>query len=248
MNINWKFIVKVVGFILILESLFLFLSAVVAHYSQGSDKQAFVYSTIITFAVGIGLALLAGFRKKTNIISKRESYVGVALSWIAFALFGALPFYLSGTLSCFTDALFESMSGITTTGASIIPDIDIMPRGILFWRSLMQWLGGIGIVLFSVALLPLLGGGAAQLFDVEVTGLTRDKFRPRVTQVAKRLFGMYVLFTALAIALLGISDMGWFDAVCHGFSTISTGGFSTKQASSAYWNSLYIEGVQILFM
>ena len=138
MNINWKFIVKVTGFILILESLFLILSATMAYYHHGTDTQAFVYSAVISFVLGAGLILPAGFRKKTNIINKRDSYVGVAFSWIAFALIGALPFYLSGTFSSFTDAFFESMSGITTTGASIIPNVDIMPRGILFWRSLMQ--------------------------------------------------------------------------------------------------------------
>ena len=248
MNIQWKFIVKVVGYILIFESLFLLLSAGITHYFQGPDTLAFVYSAIIASATGIGLIIPVGFRRKNIIIGKRESYISVAFSWIAFALFGALPFYLSGTFSSFTDAFFESMSGITTTGASIIPNVDIMPHGILFWRGVMQWLGGIGIVVFSVALLPLLGGGAAQLFDVEMTGLTRDKFRPRVTQVAKRLFGMYVLFTALAIGLLGMSSMSWFDAVCQGFSTISTGGFSTRQESTAYWNSTYIEGIQMLFM
>ena len=248
MNINWKFIVKVVGLILIYESLLLLLSAAVSRYFQDTDMQAFVYSAVITFVSGSGLVLLGGLRRKTNIIGKRESYVGVAFSWIAFALFGALPFYLSGTFSGFTDAFFESMSGISTTGASIIPNIDLAPRGLLFWRSLMQWVGGIGIVLFSVALLPLLGGGAAQLFDAEATGLTHDKFRPRVTQVAKRLFGMYVLFTALAIGLLGAGKMDWFDAVCHGLSTISTGGFSTKQDSTAWWHSPYIESVQIVFM
>ncbi|MDR2682629.1 MAG: TrkH family potassium uptake protein [Dysgonamonadaceae bacterium] len=248
MNINWKFIVKVIGYVLIIESLFLFLSAGVAWYFQGADRQVFVYSAMITLAAGIGMVLSAGFGTKTDIIGKRESYIGVAFSWITFALFGALPFYLSGLFSGFTDTFFESMSGITATGASILCNIDEMPKGLLFWRSVMQWLGGIGIVVFSVALLPLLGGGAAHLFDAESSGLTRDKFRPRVNQMAKRLFGMYLLFTALVIALLGIGPMGWYDAVCHGLTTISTGGFSTRQASTAYWDSPYIEGVQILFM
>ncbi|MDR0542721.1 MAG: TrkH family potassium uptake protein [Dysgonamonadaceae bacterium] len=248
MNIHWKFIAGVIGSILIIESLFLMLATAVAFYFQGPDLQAFIYSDIITLAAGTGLALFAGFRKKTAIIGKRESYIGVAFSWITFALFGALPFYWSGLFSGFTDSFFESTSGITTTGASILSDVDGIPRGLLFWRSIMQWLGGIGIVVFSIALLPLLGGSAAQLFDTESTGLTHDKFRPRVNQMAKRLFGMYLLFTALVIGLLGIGPMSWYDAVCNGFSTISTGGFSTRQASSAYWDSPYIEGIQILFM
>ena len=203
---------------------------------------------MITFATGTGLVLYAGLRKKINTIGKKESYITVALSWILFALFGALPFYISRELPSFTDAFFESMSGITTTGSSIFPNIDLVPKGLLFWRSMMQWLGGIGIVVFSLALLPLLGGGAAQLFDAEATGLTHDKFRPRVTQMAKRLFGMYLLFTCLAGLLLGLGPMDWFDAICHGLTTLSTGGFSTKQASIAYWNSVYVESIISLFM
>ncbi|MDR2804877.1 MAG: TrkH family potassium uptake protein [Dysgonamonadaceae bacterium] len=248
MNINWKFIIRVIGFMLVLESLFLFLSAGVACYFQGPDVPAFIFSATLSLLVGTGLVLSAGFRKKNNIIGKRESYICVAFCWITFALVGALPIYLSGICSGFTDAFFEATSGITTTGASILSGIDKIPKGLLFWRSIIQWLGGIGIVVFFVALLPLLGGGAAQLFDTESTGLTHDKFRPRVNQMAKRLFGMYVLLTAILIGLLGLGPMGWFDAVCHGFTTISTGGFSTKQASTAHWNSMYIEMVQTVFM
>ncbi|MDR1526057.1 MAG: TrkH family potassium uptake protein [Dysgonamonadaceae bacterium] len=248
MNINWKFIVKVVGYVLILESLFLCLSAAVAYYFRGTDMQALAYSAAITLATGAVMVFSTGFYQKTNIIGKRESYIGVASCWITFALFGALPFYWSGLFSGFTDTFFESMAGITATGASIIPDIDAIPKGLLFWRSVMQWLGGIGIVVFSVALLPLLGGGAAHLFDAESTGLSHDKFRPRVNQMAKRLAGMYLLLTALVIVLLGVGPMDWYDAVCHGLTTISTGGFSTRKAGIAYWDSLYIESVQILFM
>jgi trk system potassium uptake protein TrkH len=248
MNINRKFIAKVIGFILVIESLFLLVSAGVAGYFQGPDVQAFLVSASVAAVVGAGLVVAGGIRRKTNIVGKRESYIGVALSWIIFALFGSLPFYLSGAVAGPTDAFFEAMSGITTTGASILSDVDALPHGILFWRSLMQWLGGIGIVLFSVALLPLLGGGAAQLFDAESTGLTRDKFRPRVNQMAKSLFGMYVLFTVLAIVLLGFGPLSWFDALCHGLTTISTGGFSTHRTGVAYWDSMYVEAVQTLFM
>jgi trk system potassium uptake protein TrkH len=248
MNIHRKFIAKVIGFILLIESLFLMLSAGVAHYFRGPDVWAFVVSAGICLVVGGGLVWSGGLRQKTGIIGKRESYIGVALSWIVFALFGALPFYLSGACRSVVDACFEAMSGITTTGATILTDIDALPHGILFWRSLMQWIGGIGIVLFSVALLPLLGGGAAQLFDAESTGLTHDKFRPRVNQMAKSLFGMYVLFTAMAVALLGIGPLSWFDALCHGLTTISTGGFSTRSAGIAYWDSLYVEAIHTLFM
>jgi len=248
LGINWKFVVKVIGYVLVLESLFMLLAAGIAAYFHGTDIQAIIYSAIITLVFGLGIALPMGFKRKIKFIGKRESYLSVALSWTLFALFGALPFYISGAIPSFSDAFFESMSGITTTGSSVLTNIDAFPKGLLFWRSILQWLGGMGIIVFSLALLPLLGGEAAQLFDAESSGLTHDKFRPRVTQMAKRLWGVYLLFTFLVVILLWCGPMGLYDAVCHGFSTISTGGFSTKQASISYWNSVYIESVIIVFM
>lgn len=246
-GLNWKFVLKVTGFILILESLFIFLSAAVGKYFNGPDVWPLIISGGITFVFGVGIVLPTGLKKENSMIGKRESYLGVAVSWILFALFGAMPFYLSGSIPSFTDAYFESMSGITTTGGSILTNIDAMSHGLLFWRSLLQWLGGMGIIVFSLALLPLLGGEAAQLFDAESSGLTHDKFRPRVTQMAKRLWGIYLLFTFLSIILLWAGPMNLFDAICHGFTSISTGGFSTKQASIGYWDSVYIETVVIIF-
>ncbi|MDR2843733.1 MAG: TrkH family potassium uptake protein [Candidatus Symbiothrix sp.] len=246
--INWKFVLKVVGFIIIIESLFLFLSSAVADYYQGTDSLPLLYSAIITLIAGCVFVLVSGIRKKIHIIGRKESYLSVTLSWILFALFGALPFYISREIPAFSNAFFESMSGITTTGASILNDVDSLSKGLLFWRSLLQWLGGMGIIVFSLALLPLLGGEAAQLFDAESSGLTHDKFRPRVTQMAKRLWAMYLVFTFCVILLLWLGPMDWFDAICHGFTTISTGGFSTKQASIFHWNSMYVEGILCLFM
>ncbi|MDR2086786.1 MAG: TrkH family potassium uptake protein [Dysgonamonadaceae bacterium] len=246
-GLQWKFILRVIGIILILESLFMFISAGIAYYYQGGDLNGFLWSAAITLLCGLALSLSLGFRK-VPIIGKREGYLSVALSWISFALFGSLPFYLSGEIPSFTDAFFESMSGITTTGATILTHVDFISNGLLFWRSLMQWLGGMGIILFSLALMPLLGGGAAQLFDAESTGLTHDKFRPRVTQMAKRLWAIYLILTLLLIFLLSLSDMNGYDAVCHAFTTISTGGFSTHQAGIAYWNSMYIESILLVFM
>jgi trk system potassium uptake protein TrkH len=248
MNINWKFVLKIVGLIITLESLFMFLSAAVSAYFRERDISAILWSASITFVCGLSILLLTDFRKKVRIFGKKESYLSVTLSWILFAFFGALPFYIGNIVPSFTDAFFESASGITTTGASVLTDIDNVPRGILFWRSLTQWLGGMGIIVFSLALLPLLGGEAAQLFDAESTGLTHDKFQPRVAQMAKRLWGIYLLITFLAIFLLWLGPMGLYDAVCHGITTVSTGGFSTKQSSILYWNSSYTEMVTILFM
>ena len=239
---------KIVGFILTLESLFMFLSAAVSAYFHEWDIPAILWSAGITLACGLSILLLTDFRKKVRIFGKKEGYLSVTLSWILFAFFGALPFYIGNIVPNFTDAFFESSSGITTTGSSILTDIDHVPRGILFWRGLTQWLGGMGIVVFSLALLPLLGGESAQLFDAETTGLAHDKFQPRVAQMAKRLWAIYLLLTFLAIFLLWLGPMGLYDAVCNGFATVSTGGFSTKQSSIAYWDSSYTEMIAILFM
>jgi trk system potassium uptake protein TrkH len=246
-GLNWKFILRVIGYVLILESLFIFIAAAVSFSFQGTDLPSLLQSGALTLGCGLALSLPFGFRK-VKLIGKRESYLSVALSWLSFALFGAFPFFFSGAIPSFTDAFFESTSGITTTGASILTDIEAVPQGLLFWRSILQWLGGMGIIVFSLALLPLLGGGASQLFDAESSGLTHDKFRPRVTQMAKRLWAIYLFLTALLIALLGLGEMNWYDAVCHGFTTISTGGFSTRQQSIAYWDSVYIESILMVFM
>ena len=247
-GINWKFVAKVVGYILVLESFFMFLSAAVAYSFDGTDFSTLLLSGFVTFACGLGIALPMGFNKKMNFIGKRESFLSVALSWLSFALFGTLPFFISGSIPSFSDAFFESASGITTTGASILTNIESMPKGVLFWRSTLQWLGGMGIIVFSLALLPLLGGEAAQLFDAESSGLTHDKFRPRVTQMAKRLWGIYLSLTCLLVFLLWLGPMDLYDSVCHAFTTISTGGFSTKQASIAFWDSLYTEAILLVFM
>jgi trk system potassium uptake protein TrkH len=248
MGINWKFIIKVVGYILILESCFLFLSAAVADYFRGPDVNAFLYSGGIALVTGCSFAIPQGFKKRIQMIGKRESYISVSLCWIVFALCGALPFYFSHTVSGFTDAFFESMSGITTTGTTVLGNLDRIPNGILFWRSLLQWLGGTGIIVFSLALLPLLGGGAAQLLDAESTTFAHDKFRPKVTQIAKRFLGIYLLLTLILIVLLWMGPMDWFDAICHGFTTLSTGGFSTRSESISYWDSVYVESIITLFM
>ena len=247
-GLNWRFIFRVGGYILILESLFMFLSAGVAFYFKGSDTHALILSGAIAFFSGLLIILPVGFKPHARVIEKRESYISVFIAWFLFSVFGALPFFLSGEIPSFTDALFESTSGITTTGASVLTDIDSMSKGLLFWRSLIQWLGGLGIVVFSLALLPLLGGEAGQLFDAESSGLTHDKFRPRITSMAKRLWGIYMGLTLLLIVLLYLGPMNGFDAICHGFTTLSTGGFSTKQLSIGYWDSAYVEGVIILFM
>jgi trk system potassium uptake protein TrkH len=245
--LNWKFIFKVGGFTLVIESIFMFISAGVSAFFEESTF-FFVLSGCITFFTGLIIAFSAGIKKRVIFVGKRESFTSVTLAWLLFAVFGALPFYVSGYIPSFSDAIFESTSGITTTGASVLTDVEALPKGLLFWRCLLQWLGGLGIIAFSLALIPLLGGEAAQLFDAEASGLTHDKFRPRVTEMAKRLWTIYLSLTVVLTALLYLGQMDIFDSICHAFSTISTGGFSTKQNSIAYWNSGYIEFIIILFM
>jgi trk system potassium uptake protein TrkH len=245
--VNWKFVFRVIGLTLMLESVLMFFTAGVSFYLK-EMIEVFILSGIITLSVGLVLFFLSGFKAKFKIIEKKESCFSVTFAWVSFSLFGALPFFLSGAAVSYADAFFESTSGITTTGATVLTGVDYLSKSILFWRSLIQWLGGLGIIVFSLALFPLMSGGAAQLFDSESTGLTRDKFRPRVNEMAKRLWLIYVLLTGSLIVLLLEGNMNTFDAVCHAFSTISTGGFSTKELNIAYWDSAYIETVTCIFM
>jgi len=244
---NWKIIVTVLGFTLAIESLFLFLCAGVSSYYQEQDQIAFIVSGSITLGVGL-IFLFFSRKQRVRTVSKREGFFTVTASWLLFCAFGMIPYCLSGDIPTLTDAFFETMSGLTTTGASTISDVEILSRGLLLWRSLTQWLGGMGVIVFSLALLPLMGGGAIHLYDAETTGITHDRFRPRVIQVAKRLWGIYLGLTLVCIVLLSVGPMDFFDAVCHAFSTMATGGYSTKQNSIAYYDSIYIEWVLVAFM
>jgi trk system potassium uptake protein TrkH len=216
-------------------------------YYGTDDIYAVVISAIITSGTGLLLWLLT--RKKSGIeITKREGYIIVTLGWIAMSLFGALPFIIHGSIPNYTDAFFETMSGFTTTGASILTDIEAVPPALLFWRSLTQWLGGMGIIVLSLAILPILGIGGMQLFIAEVPGPTKDKIHPRIKETAKRLWGIYFIFTVVEALLLLIGGMNLFDAINHSLTTMATGGFSTKNASIAHFNSPFIHYVIIVFM
>ncbi len=198
----------------------------------------------ITFG-GIAWALTRDAQKS---ISKRDGYIIVSMGWIVFSVFGTLPFILTGSIPGFTDAFFETISGFTTTGASVLNDIESLSHGVLFWRSLTQWLGGMGIIVLSLAILPLLGIGGMQLFVAEVPGPTPDKLHPRIKGTAKRLWFIYIIFTIAETVLLWLGEMDFFDAINHAFTTMATGGYSTKQASIAYWDSPYIHYVITAFM
>ena len=172
----------------------------------------------------------------------------VSLVWIVFSFFGSLPYIFSGAIPDYTNAFFETMSGFTTTGSSILENIEEMPHGILFWRSLTQWLGGMGIIVLTLSVMPIFGIGGMQLFTAEVPGPTPDKISPKIQQTARVLWGLYLAFTVIQTLLLWLGGMSWFDSVCHSLTTLATGGFSTKQASIAHWDSAYIHYVTIFFM
>jgi len=178
-----------------------------------------------------GLAWALTSRINPNELGSHEAYLIVVISWVMISVFGSLPYMISGTIPSFTNAFFESISGFTTTGASILTDIEAVPKGILFWRSLTHWIGGMGIIMFSIALLPFLGIGGMQLFLAELPSPSKEKLHPRIKETAGLLWGVYVLITALQVILLAAGDMDLYDAVCHSFATISTGGFSTRNAS-----------------
>jgi trk system potassium uptake protein TrkH len=197
----------------------------------------------------VGSALYFPFRRcKKQKIRHREVFFVVSITWLASTLFGALPYLLSGSLDSVTNAFFEATAGFTTTGATVLTDIEALPEGVLFWRSLTQWLGGMGIILFALAVLPFVGAGGMQLFKAEVPEITVDRLRPRIIDTAKALWYIYASLTAAAFLLYLVGGMGVYDAVCHAFTTLAIGGFSTKNASFGHFQSPFIDGVCTVFM
>ncbi|GAB4314925.1 MAG: TrkH family potassium uptake protein [Bacteroidales bacterium] len=244
-RINWKIIIQILGFLLILEGLFMMTGIPFSLSLCGNNCLSLLWSGLIT--LGAGGVLYLSTLKAERKIAKREGYIIVSLAWIIISLFGTLPYILSGSIPRFTDAFFETMSGFTTTGASILTDIEAVPEGILFWRALTHWIGGMGIIVLSVAILPLLGIGGMQLFVAEMPGITPDKLHPRITQTAKRLWGIYVLLTAVETLLLMAGGLDFFNAISHAFATMATGGFSTQNDSVAGF-SPFVQYVIIFFM
>ena len=227
----------------------LFSSAWSFYYGE-SDLWPILQSSAITFSVGLFVFLLT-FRKKRSELSGRDGFAIVTICWSTMAMFSAFPFYFALDIS-YTNAYFEAMSGLTTTGATIFGgsstiDIESLTHGLLFWRSFTQFIGGIGIIVFSIAILPMLGIGGVQLFRAEVAGPTADKLTPRVKQTAKLLWGIYLGFIIVLCLILKIEGMSWFDALCHSFTTMATGGFSTKNASIGAYSGL-IQWTIIIFM
>lgn len=245
LRFNGKVILHVTGFLLMMEGAFMMTGVPFALYYCEDQCFSLLISGLIT--AGIGFPLWMTTKKNRGNIGKREGYVIVSLSWIVISLFGTLPYILSGSITHFTDAFFETMSGFTTTGATILTDIESVPKGILFWRSLTHWIGGMGIIVLSVAILPILGIGGMQLFVAEMPGIKYDKLHPRITDTAKRLWGIYVALTFAETLLLLAGGMSLFDSLSHAFATMATGGFSTKNDSIAGFSG-YIQYVIIIFM
>ena len=245
-ELSYRFIAHLTGQLLAFESILLLTCCCVSMAYGESDLMAFIISSSVCIAASV--MLLVYGRKKENALSRYEAYIVVALSWVFFTIFGMLPYLLGGYIPTVTDAFFETMSGFTTTGATILDNIDSMPHGILFWRSLTQWIGGLGIVCFTIVLLPGFGVSSQMLYLSEATGVTHSKICPKTRVMARYIFMVYILLTAIESALLKVGGMGLFDAVCHSMTTTATGGFSTKQESIAYWHSPYIEYVVSLFM
>jgi len=243
---NPKTAIRILGMLLIVEGFFMWLSIPVALIYRENDSLMFLLSGAITSVAGF--IAWWSTRKAHLEVTKRDGYVIVTSGWLAFSFFGTLPFLFTGAIPNFTNAFFETISGFTTTGASILDDIESLSHGVLFWRSLTQWLGGMGIIVLTLVVLPVLGIGGMQLFAAEVPGPTPDKLHPRVKETAKRLWSIYLIITGAEILLLWIGPMDLFDSICHAFTTMATGGYSTRQASVAYWDSPYVHYVIIVFM
>lgn len=244
--INKKMIGRVLGVLLFIEAaLFLVCSGVSILYNE-SDYIYFLYTCGVNIVVG-ALLMLYGHDAQ-NTLSRRDGYCVVTLSWVFFTVFGMLPFLWSGSIDTVTNAFFETMSGFSTTGATILDDIESLSHGMLFWRALTHWIGGLGIVFFTIAVLPIFTSGGVQLFSAESTGVTHDRTHPKISVMAKWLWLIYLILTVAEVLLLVLGKMDLFDAICNSFATTATGGFCTKQASIAYWNSPYIEYVVGIFM
>jgi trk system potassium uptake protein TrkH len=243
--INYKAVLNILFALLIFLCASLIIPALIALFYDDGDFWSFVITINGTLLVGIPGYFMTRHNTELHL---KEGFLIVSSGWILFALIGALPFKISGFIPSYTDAFFETMSGFTTTGASILNNIEALPHGLLFWRSFTHWLGGMGIILLSLAILPLLGIGGMQLFKAEVPGPTPDKLTPRIKHTAELLWGVYVFISLVEAVLLKIAGMDWFDAFCHTFGTMATGGFSTKNASIGHYNSALIDYIIVIFM
>lgn len=244
--INRQLILHIMGSLLLLESALLLLSMLVDVAYADDTWTSFLYSTLISTGLG-GLLRFIG-RNAVNQMSRRDGYVVVATTWVVFSAIGMLPFLFSGFIPRVADAFFEAMSGFSSTGATILDNIEEGSHGLLFWRSMTQWIGGLGIVFFTIAVLPIFGMGDVKLFAAEATGPTHDKLHPRISTTAKRIWTIYGGLTLLCTVFLMLGGLSFFDSICHAMTCTGTGGFSNYQDSIAHFNSIYVEYVLIFFM
>lgn len=246
-GLNLKLITSYLGLIAMMNGAFMLLSEPFSWYFHEAEYTGILAAGGVTIALGFGLWFFNKNARKD--LKARDGYLIVTLGWLTLTLTGTLPYLMTGTITSFPDAVFETISGYSTTGASILNDIEAVSKGVLFWRSATHWIGGMGIIVLTIAILPLLGIGGMQLFVAEAPGPSSDKLHPRITQTAKSLWLIYFSFTMVEFLLLKIAGMSWFDAINHAMATLSTGGFSTKNASIAYWNnSPLIQYILIIFM
>ena len=244
--INFRIIARVFSLLLILEGLFMIISAGISMVYHEPAFTSLLFSAIITIVAGV--IVFTPLRREEKMYGNREGYIIVTGIWLLYSCFGSLPYLFSGSVNSFTDAFFESMSGFSTTGATIMYDIDSLPKGILFWRSLTQWLGGIGIIFISMSILPVVKTINVQISISEFSGQNTDRIHPRIKDSAKMLILIYIAITLAEVLLLLTGGMTFFEAICHSFSTISTGGFSTRNGGISMFDSPYIRVVITIFM
>lgn len=246
--INMPVILRIIGLLLIIEGFFLAVPLATSLIYGESDWMCFLLTMLAT--MGVGAVMSFGIRPHNPRMGKREGFLLTALIWVFFSIFGMMPFiFMEEQPLSVSDAFFESMSGFTTTGATVMDSISHLSHGIVIWRSLMQWIGGMGIILFTLAVVPMLNhSGGMQMFNAEVTGITHDKLMPRISQTAKGLWMTYFVLTVALFVLLLFGPMNTFESVCHALSTVSTGGFSTADAGVEAWKSSYTEAVMTVFM
>lgn len=243
--VDFKIVSRIIGQLLFLEAAFMVACLVMSFVYRENDGIAFMISILLTTCGGIMFRMLG--REAGNNLNRRDAFLVVTAAWVIFSFFGMFPFLFSGYITNFTDAYFETMSGFTTTGATIFDDVEQLPHGLLFWRSLTQWIGGLGIVFFTIAILPSMVGGSMKVFAAEATGPIKSKMHPRLSTSAKWLWSIYLVLTVACGVSYWLAGMGWFDSLNYSMTTTATGGFSPHNDSTLHFHSAAIDYISILF-
>lgn len=242
---NYLMVLKVLGNVIKYEALVMILPLIVSLYYGGGDANSFIVTIIIMLVSGILMSLI---KPKKKAFYAKDGFLAVAICWVAISIFGALPFYISGSIPSFVDCIFETVSGFTTTGATILQEVQSLPKGILFWRSFTHWIGGMGVLIFTLALMPSIGGNTIHLLRAESPGPAPGKVVPRIKQTAKIMYLIYFVMTIIQIILLLFAGLDFYDALVHAFGTAGTGGFSNMNSSVGAYNNVYVEVIITVFM